>query len=459
IDRVNTTGLVWLGTSLECCQCHDHKYDPFTRKDYYQIFAYFNNTPLEVQQDSGVQFDFVGPSMPLPLSPELAIQRDKLQSELAALETQLANIREKQLNHFEEWKKRVQKAIAEHPVEWKVHPIRDFSSTGGEDFEILEDGSVLIGGSVPSTTFYKIKIEGPLEDVIGFKLETLTHDSLPGKGPGRGDAERTNFILSEFNAHIIKVNGKSQNVELTLPKADFSQANWDVSQAIDGDRKTGWAISPQFHKPHWATFRTEAPLQLAANESLELSLDQNFGRGRTIGRLRVSLLRGDELAADLPQDVIALLKKSKLNKKEQSRLESYYAESNPEIGKLETQLKKVKQQLERVQPDETLVMVEMPKPRETHMFNRGNYLDPGAKVEPGTPASMHPLNSKFPQNRLGLARWLVDPANPLLARVTVNRWWAELFGQGIVSTEEDFGTQAEFPTHPQLLDWLAVEFM
>lgn len=459
VDRVNTTGTVFLGTTLECCQCHDHKYDPFTQKDYYQIFAYFNNTPLEVKQNSGVQFNFVGPTMPLPLSPELAARRDKLQMELATLEEQLTRVREKQLGQFEEWKKRVQKAIVEHPVEWTVHPIRHFSSNGGEDFETLEDGSVLIGGSVPSTTFYKMKIEGPLEDVIGFKVEALTHEDLPGKGPGRGDAERTNFILSEFQVQITKAKGKSQKVELSSPKADFSQANWDVSKAIDGNRKTGWAIAPQFHKPHWATFRTDAPIQLAAGESLELSLDQNFGRGRTIGRVRISLLRGDELAADLPQEIIALIKKTKLNKKEQSRLESYYAESNPQVKKLTGQMKKVKQQLESVQPDETLVMVEMANPRETHLFNRGNYLDPGAKVEPGTPASLHPFNPKLPRNRLGFAHWLVDPANPLFARVTVNRWWAELFGQGIVSTEEDFGTQAEFPTHPQMLNWLAVEFI
>ena len=459
IDRVNTTGTVFLGTTLECCQCHDHKYDPFTQKDYYQLFAYFNNTPLEVKLNSGVQYNFVGPTMSLPLAPEMETERQKLQAELAKLEQEQAAVHSQQSARFAEWEKRLVAALKEGPAEWKALPIHHAGTTAGEELEILEDGSLLVGGSVPSTSIYKLTFAGPLKDVIGFKLETLTHDSLPGKGPGRGDAERPNFILSEFTASVKRDRAEPRLVPLASAKTDYSQPNWPVENAIDGNRKTGWAIGQQFHQPHWATFRTQAPLNIADGEILELSLDQNFGRGRTIGRVKISVLVGDELAADVPPDIVELLNKPKRTKKQQQKLETYFAESNLEFKKLAQQADRLKKQINGLEPDETLVMVEMDEPRETHILNRGNYLDPGKKVEPGTPASLHSLDPKLPGNRLGLARWLVDPANPLLTRVTVNRWWAELFGQGIVSTEEDFGTQAEFPTHPELLDWLAVEFI
>jgi hypothetical protein len=310
-DRVNTTGTVFLGTTLECCQCHDHKYDPFSQKDYYQLFAYFNNTPLEVEQDSGVTFNFIGPMMPLPMTPELESQRKNLQSELTALEQKFDQVREQQSARFAEWETRMQTALKEHPAEWNAQPIQEASTTGGEEFEILEDGSLLVGGSVPGTSIYKLRLNGPLKDVVGFKLETLTDDSLPGKGPGRGDAERPNFILSEFTVNLHNGSEEPRQISLTSASADFSQVKWDVANAIDGDRKTGWAIGTQFHQPHWAAFRTESPLQLQPGETLELTLDQNYGRGRTIGRVRVSLLTGDEATADVPDDIVALLTKAK----------------------------------------------------------------------------------------------------------------------------------------------------
>ncbi len=458
-DRVNTTGIVFLGTTLECCQCHDHKYDPFTQKDYYRLFAYFNNTPLEVKQNTGVQFNFFGPSMPLPLPSDQAKEKEKLDRELAELNQKLNTVREKQLADYPAWEARLKTALGKNPPAWKVYPLEKLTTAGGEQVIPLEDGSILLGGKTPNTATYKIRLAGPLQDVIGFKIEALTHDSLPGKGPGRGDAERTNFILSEFTVTQNRPGQKAVSIPLTSAQADFSQAKWDVANAIDGKRNTGWAIAPQFHKPHWATFRTTKPLSLSQGEFLELTLDQQYGQARTIGRVRISLLTGEGIAVDLPADVLAILKKTKRTKKETSRLEAYFLESNPEIQTLAQQVKKLEQQLERIKPDETLVMVEMTKTRESHVFHRGNYLDQGETVLPGTPASLHDLDAKLPPNRLGLARWLVDPANPLLPRVTVNRWWAELFGQGLVSTEEDFGTQSEFPTHPQLLDWLAVEFV
>ncbi|GIW78974.1 MAG: hypothetical protein KatS3mg105_0781 [Gemmatales bacterium] len=456
-DRVNTTGIVFLGTTLECAQCHNHKYDPFTQKEYYQLFAYFNNTPLEVKQTGGVTYDFVGPKMLLPLPPEQRARRQELETRLQLLKQQKAEQAAADKKKMIEWERDVLAAL-KNPPRWQVLNVDHFESTGGEQFQILDDQSVLIGGSVPGTSVYTIWSETRLSGITGFKVETLTHESLPGKGPGRGDDERTNFILSEFSVEI-EQNGKTTEVELHGAEADFSQRGWEVHKAIDGDRTTGWAIAPQFHKPHYATFRTKQPIGKGEPIKLKFSLDQNYGRGRTIGRVRLSALVGDPAVADVPQSVKAILLKKTRTSAEQKQLAAYFTKANPRSQQIDAEIQEVQRELNQLQPPSTLIMVEMEKPRVTHVLQRGDYLKKGERVEPGTPAALHPLDPALPRNRLGLAKWLVDRDNPLLARVTVNRWWDEIFGRPIVSTPEDFGSQAEPPTHPKLLDWLAVEFM
>ena len=161
----------------------------------------------------------------------------------------------------------------------------------------------------------------------------------------------------------------------------------------------------------------------------------------------------------MPDNIVGILRKSKRAKTEKNELEKYYLTSNPKLKILELRVLALDKQIKAVKPTSTLVMAELEKPRVTSVMLRGEYLNPGEKVRPNTPSILHPIKKDLPANRLGLAKWLVDPANPLISRVTVNRWWAELMGHGIVSTQEDFGTQSEPPTHPALLDWLAVEFV
>ena len=464
IDRVNTTATVFLGTTLECCQCHDHKYDPFTQKDYYRVFAYFNNTPLEVKLDSGVQYNFVGPSMELPLTPKLQARREELQAKLVDIQSQQDEARQLQLKGFEKWLAKVSVAIRQSPAEWQPLSVDKFTSTGQEDHTQLEDGSVLLGGSVPGTAVYELHFSGNQINkngnaILGFKIEAMTHESLPGNGPGRGDPVRNNFILSEVTCNIESDDRAERQIGLNSAEADFSQQNWEVHKAIDGDQKTGWAIAPKFNESHWATFRTDEPLNLSDDQEVVLRLHQNYGRGRVIGRVRVSALVGDELTVGVPDNIAELLLKKIRKPKETKRLQDHFINSNPEIHKLELQAQATQKQLNQIQPPTTLVMTEMDEARETPIFKRGNYLDPGEKVESGTIAALHPMDASLPPNRLGLAQWLVSTENPLVARVAVNRWWSAIFGRGIVTTPEDFGTQSEPPTHPELLDWLAVEFM
>jgi hypothetical protein len=447
-DRVNTTGMAFLGTTLECAQCHNHKYDPFTAKDYYQFFAFFNNTPIEVKQAGGVRYDFIGPKMSLPLDAEQRLKVKDLEARVAKLEAQKAEVTKDQASRTA-WEREMVAALRT-PPKWQVLDVDAFRSNGGEDFQILEDQSVLLGGSVPGTATYVVTCRTKLTDINGFKLECLTHESLPGTGPGRGDALRNNYVLNEFS-----VTAAGKPVELHAAKADFLQTGWAVGSAVDGNPKSGWAIAPQFKKPHWATFQTKS----AVDGTLAFTLDQNFGRGRVIGRLRLSALIGDPIGLDVPKDVSAALLAKKRSGKQKKVINAFYAKSTPGTKRLDAEIASAKKALEKIQPPTTLVMIEMDTPRKTHILSRGNYLNAGVEVQPDTPASLPPMDPDLPKNRLGLAKWMTSPDNPLLSRVTVNRFWQEFFGAPLVSTPEDFGTRADPPTHPRLLDWLALEFI
>jgi len=457
-DRVNTTGTVFLGTTIECCQCHDHKYDPFTQEDYYRLFAFFNNTPLEVKLSTGVQYNFDGPALELPLETLRQARKNDLLAELSSLEEQRAK-----LSH--ESREALQQQLADaidRPVVW--HPIRvvDFEATGGESYEVLDDQSILVGGSLPSTSIYNVKIETDLNPVTGFRLEALTHDSLPGRGPGRGDDERTSFILSELSvsANTGTAPRVFEDIRLTHPIADFSQSDWPVAHSIDGDRQSGWAIAPRFGESHWATYAVETPLDRPHQKTkYRFLIDQNHGHERTLGRIGLLATTADPVVFSMPEEVQQILRLEEPNAEQLERLNDYVDRFDPVRLKLDRRIESAKKQLDEIQPATTLVMVEMDRQRETFKLVRGNYLNPGKRLEAGVPANLHPMDPSLPDNRLGLAQWLVDRSNPLIARVTVNRWWTWLFGRGLVLSPEDLGTRSEPPTHPELLDWLAVEFM
>ncbi|MEQ8788796.1 MAG: PSD1 and planctomycete cytochrome C domain-containing protein [Pirellulaceae bacterium] len=463
IDRVNTTGTVWLGTTVECTQCHNHKYDPFSQQEYYRLFAYFNNTPLEVE-GNGVQYNFTGPKMDLPLSEEMELKRENLQTQVDALTEKVAQRKRERLAGFDAWLKDAW-TPPENPPQWHVLPIAKFHSREGAAHEILDDHSVLLSGADPDVDEYTVTVETDLDRVTGFKLEALTDPSLPGEGPGRRNDDRPNFVLNELRVTAETIGDSSKPVQLALhaAEADFENEKFKAAAAIDGDPKTGWAIHAEFHKPHYLTVLTASPPrrddEQAAKTRLTITLTQQHGQGRTIGRLRLSAMTGRPTTSPFPEAITKLLEidEKKRSKKQNQQLEDHYVGLDAEFTSLEKELAAVQAKLTAVQPDTTLVMIEQ-DPRDTNIFKRGNFLEKGEPVKPGTPRILHAPDDEA-EDRLGLARWLTDRDNPLTARVTVNRWWAEIFGQGIVATLEDFGTQGEPPTHPQVLDWLACEFM
>ncbi|HEX3872112.1 MAG TPA: PSD1 and planctomycete cytochrome C domain-containing protein [Pirellulales bacterium] len=461
LDRVNTTAAVWLGSTLECAQCHDHKYDPFTQREYYGLFAFFNNTAIEADRSNPTvpgSIRFLGPMMPLP-DVEHAAERAELTKELARIDRQLEARRGELQADLETWAEELSTASKR---ESEVFPLEviDFDSSAGSPHQKLDDGSILLVDDAPDIDTYTVTVRTDAADITGFKLETLTHDSLPGKGPGRGDAERPNFVLNSITVEQISAKGKPRPVKLKNAQADFSQKNWDVEGLTDDNPKTGWAIGGGFHEPHWATFETDKPLGDKTGAKFVFTLVQKFGSGRTIGCFRLSALTGNLKAKELPEDVLKILMLSvaKRTIKHTNRLLAFRSEQDEAMKTLETERKKVDRKLKGVAAPTTLVMEELDAPRGSTVFMRGDFRNPGKSVEPTTPEVLHAMPAGE-RNRLTLARWLVDRNNPLVARVTVNRWWADLFGHGIVTTVEDFGIKGEPPTHPELLDWLAVEFM
>ncbi len=458
-DRVNTTATVWLGTTMECAQCHDHKYDPFSQSDYFRLFAFLNNTPIEVKNGQGVRFDFYGPKLELPLASAEREQLAALHTELAEVEarqkSELTNVAEEQLR----WEHKMLALLAaENP--WHALDVAAFASTGDENHTVLPDKSVLIGGRLPGTATYTVETIAPFEGITAFRIETLTHPSLPGTGPGRGDDKRPNFILSEFTVHAHDGNGQeATRVDLHSAQADYSQRGWHVKNAIDGKQNKGWAIGGGFFKDHYATFQTRTTIGNKSDTRLTFTIDQNYGRGRTIGRFRLSAYTGDPALLALPKQIARILQQEKRGAKAEDRLREYFRNNHPAAVRLTRQVADLKQRVQAIQPATALVMVEEQQPRATHVMQRGDYLQPGARVTAGTPTTLHAFREDWPKNRLGLARWIASPDNPLIARVTANRWWSHIFGRGLVTTEEDFGLRSEAPSHARLLDWLAVEFV
>lgn len=458
VDRVNTTATAFLGTTMECAQCHDHKYDPFTQEDYYQLFAYFNNTPLEVKNTSGVTWDFYGPKMDLPQPEAITMRLEKLEQEIDALKKQRGELSSASDEEFAGWLEMVKQSV-EKEIDWRSVVPESFATSGGETYEILDDGTVLLTGSVPDTVEHTFTLQVESEVLTAIRIDALTDDRIPGKGPGRGDAKRTNIILSEVTAQLVR-GKETTELELTNADADFSQTGWPVANAIDGNRKTGWAIAPKFGQPHWAQFQLAEKLALQPGDQVKVTLGQFYGRGRVIGKPRVSVFAGDPQLLLATDEVKKLAAKKKPSKKDKQRLREVFDKANPSLRKLDQNIAGLEKEIAKTRPDTTLVMMEMEKPRDTFVLIRGDYENHGKQVEAGTPASLPQLESgNATGDRMELARWIVSRNNPLTARVTVNRWWAEIFGEGLVSTPEDFGTQAESPSHPLLLDWLAMELI
>ena len=256
-----------------------------------------------------------------------------------------------------------------------------------------------------------------------------------------------------------------KEVRLQNASADYSESGHEVSKAIDGntDAKNGWSIGDETGRAHAATFELEGKPFDETGSLLVFTLVQKYGTNTTIGRFRIAATTQPLPVREQPESIkeILALEPEERNDQQRDELADYFRAFAPSLAKVNEQLKKRRRELDGVKPVALPVMREVAaeKRRASHILNKGNFLDPGETVEAGVPAAFHPMPTGVPASRLALAQWLVSRDNPLTARVAVNRLWAQLVGLGIVETEEDFGTQGSQPSHRDLLDWLAVEFM
>jgi hypothetical protein len=452
-DRVGTTGTVWLGLTLGCAQCHTHKYDPIPQREYYQVMAFLNNADE--------------PEVEVP-TPGLAARRAAVEKQAAAREADLPNRfppgggwlasplpvevrRREHLNRqFEAWLARE----SGRAVRWQV--LRPAEARSNLPLlTVLDDSSVLASGDMGKRDVYDLTFRGDFRGVTALRLEVLPDGRLPRRGPGRVYYEGPfgDFFLSELT---LSAGGRP---------AQFARASQSfgtkASLAIDGDPHTGWSINGGQGRPHAAVFNLAAPLGDVKALSLRLLFERYYAAG--LGRFRLSVTTGPRPAEarGMPAEVedLLLVPAARRTAAERERLLRYYLSVAPELAGEREAIKKLRAQAPAYPT--TLVMAERPanNPRPTYRHHRGEFLQPQERVEPGVLAALHPLPEGQPRNRLTFARWLVDPNNPLVGRVTVNRQWAAFFGRGIVRTAEDFGFTGDPPTHPELLDWLAVELV
>lgn len=438
-DRVATTGAVWLGLTLGCAQCHTHKFDPLPHREYYQLMALLNNAD-EPEMDVIV--------------PEIQTRRREIEQQIATLEAGLADrITPELTQEFDAWLA----AESAKAIAWTT--VRPASATSNSpQLTILDDNSVLSTGDLTKRDVYTLRFNSPLPNLRAIRLEAIADDRLPKRGPGRTYFEGPlgDFVLSEL---VVTVNG--QPAKLTAATQSFANGKHDAATSIDGNPATGWSISGAQGRSHTAVFSFADSVANADNLQIQLIFEKHYPAA--LGRFRFAFTQATPPAdaAQHPVEVQTLLTLSPEQRTVQQReqlLRYYLSTIAPDLKAQRKEIEELRKQLPAYPT--TLVMQERPanNPRATFIRKRGEFLQPTEQVEPNTPSFLPALPAGVARDRLAFARWLVDPANPLTARVTVNRQWATLFGRGIVRTTEDFGYQGDPPTHPELLDWLAAEF-
>lgn len=453
-DRVETTGTVWLGLTLNCCRCHDHKFDPFTQKEYYQLAAYFNSIDESGANDAG---GLANPVISLA-TPEGQQKIAAAKAREDAANAARANAEKQARESHADWEKSLRASLSStgEPT-WAVLSPDQVVSQNGATVTKLDDGTVLLTGPNPPTDVLTLTLKTKLANISGLRLEALTDDSLVNKGPGRAD--NGNFVLTE-----IKLTAANQPVPLGGVKASFEQGGFPVANAVDGKNDTGWAVASDFGKTQVAVFDVKSPVN-SKGEDVTLTVRLEFLSphiSHVLGKFRLSVtnasattLRG---VPDAIRSILAL-EPSQRSDAQRKELSDYQLNTDLAVAAARREAdeaKKAREGIERSQP-RTMVMRERAQPRDTFVLIRGAYDKYGEKVSHGLPAVL-PKPAETPTNRLALARWLISPDHPLTARVTVNRYWQMFFGTGLVKTAEDFGVQGERPSHPELLDWLASEF-
>ncbi|MFO1022951.1 MAG: DUF1549 and DUF1553 domain-containing protein [Planctomycetales bacterium] len=494
-DRAETVGTVWLGLTVGCFRCHDHKYDPLPQKDYYRFFAFFNesdevNDPLPIKAKS--MPDLEQKLHPLETAPRRYV----------ALAPKCA-----------EWEAREHKQIMSLPDEpLKTRPVElaSVTSRAQPDLKFVIQGeavslplpghrgcyhwcrqfrpakpapSPIAVEKFPERDAYRVtfRLKEDLR-LTGFEVAVPQDERLPNKGPGLG--KEGAFVLTGFQAYVWPAGTSPETasnpdnlkqakpVELHRPKARRSDKKLSADNVLLNEnsaekqraQRTGWGAHGDSDKENAIQFRTPTPQDFKAGQFFTVILSQEFGEHRLIGKFILTALVGDERGLNIPSDEIANFLEMYPEKRVAKTRKALFDYFVANVAKDE-QSKSLKAQIAAIEKEQQAELMEIRTigtpalPRRTNIFHRGEFLSKGDRVSAGTPAILSPLRVRERNaNRLDLANWLVSRENALTPRVAVNHVWQHLFSQGIVRTPSDFGTRGEPPTHPELLDWLARKF-
>ena len=453
-DRVATTGSVFLGMTLGCAQCHTHKYDPITHREYYGLMAYF---------DDADEPDFVVPDP--GAEARLARNREQLAQQLDELWQQWPGSAAPREERFAAW------LDARRGAAQAWTPLRVARATANMPTLTTSDqdpGLVVASGDTTKHDVYTLELLPSAAPVTALRIEALPDDALPAGGPGLTyyEGRKGDFFLSELALRVGSGDGRRRvaiaRTSQSFAKNQYGRHAADAAAAVDGDLQTGWSTHTRNGERHVAVFVPKAPIPAGVPLSLELHFGRHFAS--SLGRFRVSVTDagGGAEALALPFDddgaVEALLLRADdaLDDDDRRRLREAFLFEAAEVSERAGKLRGLRRRGEHAT---TMVMQERPAGagRVTRRHHRGEYLQPREEVAPTLPAALGA--TRRPADRLALARWLVSADNPLAGRVVVNREWAALFGRGLVETPGDFGAQGAAPSHPELLDWLAVEFV
>ena len=450
IDRTDTMATLWMGMTAGCARCHDHKFDPLSQREYYQLFAFFNNV-----EENGR--DGVAETATPDIEIELPGYRQKIATARLAMQRAESDLSKKgklTTRQFQDWLAQ-QRSIEQSANFWLACTPDQVNGTNkGSTFKVLPDDSVQFGGANPLNDVHDFQMEMPTEASIhSLRLEAIPDPAMTGGGFARSFTG--NFLLSEVR---LLING--QPIPLQKAVANTESLERTAAMAIDGDPLTGWSVERGVRRRAVAKFQLKEPYRCVPGDVLVLQLcyesrEEQF----IIGRFRISLGIGVPSEAELSSRRLRRIVQG-----DQEGLRGEFLEEDSAFAELRISRSTARERVDELVNDSTtrvMVMRERKGPvRQTHVLQRGLYDQLGEPVSADTPSFLGlSLPQVSPPDRLTLARWLTDPRHPLTARVAVNRLWKQIFGTGLVKTANDFGYQGERPSHPVLLDWMATDFI
>ena len=467
-ERVRNLGGTWMGVTLGCCECHDHKYDPFTMKDFYSFEAFFADIEEQGLYAGANRTGKWGAQIPVPTN-EQAEKQSELNQQIEKVQKVLAT----STPELEE----AQKAWEATVPDWQILAADEIVSVEGATLDVQKDGSILASGKNPATDTYRLSYTQVPVAMKAIRIEVIPDPSLPANGSGR--AGNGNLVITEVILRKLDAEGQETAIlELQNPTATYEQTGaaggnpykkWAIASAVDHDEKGadwGWAIMERSTQPQAAVIELAQDLTLNPGETLSVELQQNHNQ-HTIGRFRIaasSSLR--PLAANtFPADVLELLTKPAEDRTaaERERLAAHYRSMAPILEPIREKLNQLSEQQKQLNESiVTTLVTRTVEPRMVRVLPRGNWMDEsGAPVSPAFPDFLQVSyeSDSARMSRLDLAQWLIHPENPLTTRVFTNRIWKLMFGRGLSPKLDDLGAQGDWPSHPELLDHLASEFM